>query len=129
MINKHVAFSRTDISIPQIYSSPCPHVLLFFGKKRSGFEGYIDQLSALHHPPHPSHPPSDSLNIDMDWGHNLSLWKGMHLDRCFLWGELFIAARTTIQWDVSASFLLLSHFSKMQHIFVFLVGKSARSMI
>lgn len=46
MINKHVAFARTDIII-RIYSSPRLHVLLHFGKSRARLPCYIDQLSAL----------------------------------------------------------------------------------
>ena len=37
MINKHVAFARTDVIITQIYSSPRLRVLLHFGKSRARF--------------------------------------------------------------------------------------------
>lgn len=49
MINKHVAFVRMDI-ITQIYSSPCLHILLHFGKSLARFlcVASVDQLSALH---------------------------------------------------------------------------------
>lgn len=53
----------------------------------------------------------------------------MHLNRCLLWGQLFIATKAIILGGAFVSSLPPSHFSKIEHIFVFPVGKSAKSMI